>query len=158
MTANVEPEEAEALRDALQEGEASAAVVAERDFSRPVRLSEHDLDGLRRRLSNVMEDVETQFSELLGKKTPVSLTGSSEMSAADLFAEEQDVYAAVRFTAAGQPGWVLWDNVAAIRAVEKVLGSVMVVKNARRLSAIECSVLETFLSTVADACLRAVDV
>ncbi len=158
MTANVEPEEAEALRDALEESAGPRSAVAERDFSRPVRLSAADLEALERRVSAVLGDVEAAFADALGTKCPLELGGLREASAADLFGEDESAFAALRFVAAGQPAWVVWEPVAAVRAVEKVLGSSMEVRDGRRLSSIECGVLQSLLGSVADAVLRALDV
>ena len=69
MTANVEPEEAEALQD-LAEDESRASAVTEavqRDFREPRRFSGAALDGLRRSLENSLPQLEHAFRELLPK-------------------------------------------------------------------------------------------
>jgi len=159
LTANVEPEEAEALREALEESAASATGVVERDFSRPVRLSADDREALGRALEKGLGEAESGISAIVGTLCPLSLVGVSEASATDLFGEdEESAYAVLRFTAQGQPAWIVWDTIAAVRTVERVLGSVAEVKEARRFSGIECTVLESILATLADVVLRAVDV
>jgi len=158
LAANVEPEEAEALREALDASAESRSGAVQRDFSRPVRLSAHDVEALQRRFAAVLEEVEARFSNVLGVKVPIRLSSLREISAADLFAEDESPYAALRFEVRGQPGWVLWDPIPAVSAVEKVLGSRMEVPRARRLSSIECTVLNGFLGAVADVTLRSLEV
>ena len=51
----------------------------------------------------------------------------------------------------GQPAWVLWENLAAVRTIERVLGSATEVKEGRRLTSIESTVLESLLGCIADA-------
>jgi len=159
VSANVEPEEARALREALEESVAPGTGVVGRDFSRPVRLSASDREALGRALENALAEAEAAISAAVGTRCGVTLDAVSEASAADLFGEDEDgAYAAIRFTVQGQPGWIVWETIAAVRTVERVLGSMGEVKQARRFSAIECTVLESLLAGVADVVLRAVNV
>ena len=116
------------------------------------------LDNLSRELMSVVDELEDVLAEALGSRCAVEIASLGETSAAGLFDDAGEVFAAIRFDAGGQLGWVVWDCLAAVRAVERVLGSSAEAKQARRFSSIECGVLASLLAPVADTFLRAAGV
>lgn len=158
MSANVEPEEAEAIRDALDVEGRSEVEVHDRDFRTPRRLSAPALEKVTRAIQSVLTAVEVELSDVLGEKAPLELASVGETTANGLFSESEGPFAAIRFDVAGQPGWVVWETLAALRSVEKVLGSAAAVKESRRFSAVESTVFESLLACAADGVLRALEV
>jgi flagellar motor switch protein FliM len=158
LSSNLEPEEAQAIRELLAEPRTADAEVVERDFRTPRRLSPPSLEGLVRELRSCVGNVGDDLGELIGKACPVEVASVSEASAGGLFSSAGDPLAAIRFDVGGQLGWILWDNVAAVRAVEKVLGSTSRSARERRFSAIELPVLESLLGCFARGIVSALGV
>ncbi|HED67081.1 MAG TPA: FliM/FliN family flagellar motor switch protein [Planctomycetes bacterium] len=157
MTENVEPEEAEAIQAALASTDAAEPAVVERDFSRPVRLSSEELEEVERSIASLVPDIERAMAETIGSVVPLELTSVAESSATDLFGEEETgPLTALRFEVHGQPAWVLWDNVAAVRTVESILGSHADIDEPRRMTPIEEEVLQSLLLPVAHSVLAAI--
>lgn len=148
---NVEPEETQAIMDLMGAEEERPAEIAERDFRRPRRLSGAIREDLARLFQDVVPQLEERLAEALGATHPLELYGVGEASAEEIVAESDDPLVALRFVAGGQPGWIVWENLAAVAAVEKILGSRSDSKE-RRLSRVECRVVEDLLGVVAACC------
>jgi flagellar motor switch protein FliM len=150
VPSNIEPEETQAIMDLMAEGPARPEIVAERDFRRPRRLSSSVREELARVFKEIIPSLEDQLAEVLGSACPVELVGVGEASAEDLVAESDAPLVALRFDAGGQPAWIIWENLAAVTAVEKILGSKAEAAE-RRLSHVECRVVRDLLSRIAVA-------
>jgi len=158
VSTNVEPHEAEAIRDAL-DGGSSAPVgeVLDRDFHNPRRLGPEDFAEFTRQFQLVLPDMETALADLLDSTCPLELGGFGELNSLNLFADAEGPFAAIVFEVLGQPAWVVWDNSAAIRGIETILGSTGEKTESRRLTSVEVGVLESILSVIADGTLRSLN-
>jgi len=155
VATNVEPHEADAIRELLDGDPGKpAGEVLDRDFRNPRRLGPEDFEEFTRQFQLELPDMELQLGDSLESICPIELGSIGEISSRGLFSDAQGPFAAIVFEVLGQPAWVLWENVAAINAVEKILGSAPDSTEARRLSSVEAQVLEGLLSIVADGALR----
>lgn len=147
MAANVEPEEAQALLGDPA-GPSQAEVLA-RDFAVPRRLSARRLKWIERDARERLKRLEQELQSTLREPHSLTLTGLSESSAVDLFAELSQPFAMIRFSVDGQPGWVQWEVAAAIQTIELVLGaSEPQDAEERRLSHVESKVLQQILEPI----------
>lgn len=155
MATNVEPHEAEAIRELL-DGDSGkrAGEVLDRDFRNPRRLGSEDFVEFKRQFHLELPDLEVQLGESLESTCPIELGSIGEINSRDLFSDSEGPFAAIVFEVLGQPAWVVWESVAAINAVEKILGSTPDSTKARLLTNVEVSVLEGLMSIVADTALR----
>lgn len=150
MSVQVEPQEAQAILDAVRpEGSgARGEQVAPRDFTRPLRLSPRQLEDLRERLPRVVGQCEKELARALRTAVSIELSEIAEISADGLFADLVPPFALLRFEAAGQPGWALWELPGALAAVETALGALQPSNAPRPLSAVERRLLEKLLSEI----------
>jgi len=150
VPSNIEPEETQAIMDLMAAESVGSGIVAERDFRRPRRLSGPIREDLARIFKEVVPTLEDQLAETLGTACPVELVHVGEASAERLVTESDTPLVALRFDADGQPAWIVWENLAAVTAVEKILGSKTEAAE-RRLSHVECRVVLDLLSRIAVA-------
>jgi flagellar motor switch protein FliM len=155
------PEEARALADALRgPAPASAAVEVEvRDFHRPRRLSRGDLELLRRPLLETLPELASSLKPLLRRDHPFELEELGEASCEGLFDSLSEPLALLRFDAAGQPGWLVWDALPALAALEIALGQSEAKQDRpRAFTPVEKLVLERLMSAAASITARALEV
>ena len=160
MSENVEPEEAEAIRELVQEeGEREdvSMAVEQRDFRRPRRISGGTLEGFRHRLSMLLPELDKALRLVFKAPLRTEVAELSETSAEGLFDDLQKPFALAGFDVAGQPAWITWDIRAAVRAIELLLGSGGD-PEPRELSSIENRLLSQILSTVVDVVCRSLSV
>ena len=118
MPTNVDPQEVEALTgDAAEQ----AAAFAGRDFAQPLRLGAERLLEIRRRVEAVLFKLTGHVQSELCAPYEVSLEDVREIHADQVRAGLEGSLAAARFGCRGQVGWAVWDNGAAVRAVETLL-------------------------------------
>lgn len=156
MSASIEPEETQAIMDLMGAGQGSRGQVSERDFRRPHRLSVPAREALVRRLQDRIPRLEAHLAAMLGAVHPLELAGLGEASAEDVVEQAALPLAALRFAVGGQPAWILWESVAAVAAVERILGS-KAKPAARRLSHAETRVLNDLLAPMAREAAEALD-
>ena len=145
MSSNVEPRELAALLG----GAASAAREVEPcDFRRPRRLGPAQLADLRARVEAALPRCEQELGALLGSRASLELASSSEIHADAIVASAPEPFTALRFSAGGQPCWLLWESEPAIACIERVLGAAAERRTARALSPVEARVLEGLLAAL----------
>jgi flagellar motor switch protein FliM len=152
---NVEPEEVEALMSLMGREGRPSPEVHERDFKRPRRLSVARLAALERALAECLSDVDATLERATGVRYRPTLSELSETSADGLWDEPERPLALLRFRAGSQVAWIVWENRAAVGAIESLLGSRNTRASARPLSRIEGRVLVEILSGVAERVCRA---
>jgi flagellar motor switch protein FliM len=130
--------------------------VEPRDFARPIRLSPRELDGIEARLAKRLPEVAAGLERALRGKHALRLVEVSEVGCEGLFDALGGPLAALRFEVAGQPGWLVWDLLPALAAVEVALGSgEPEVSAPRSLSSVERKVMQRLLSPVVEATVEA---
>lgn len=121
MPENVSPEEVEAL---LGSDEAASPEVVElRDFRQPRRLSQARQTSIRQSIVRRLPKIEAELSSWLRSEVTAALGGIGEASAFGLFDGQEDPMAILTVEVGGVQGWVVWDNLAAQRAVQAALGA-----------------------------------
>ncbi len=158
VSTNVEPKEAAAIRELLDEDAAERADVVDRDFRNPRRLSSGALADVTRVMAAALGDMETRVAAAANTRWPIELGDVRETSANGLFEDQDGPFAALRFDCGGQIGWIVWESAAAVAGVEAILGGSSADATARPLSTVERAVLQSILAPVADATLRALGV
>ncbi len=151
MTANVEPQEVEALVGLLGQDASKPARVSDRDFDQPLRLGQRALEEIERRTEGVLLAVSRHLASELQQELRVELAALREVHADLVRSRLSEPLAAVRFQAAGQPGWLVWDNEAAVAAVERLLCGDASSEESRPLSELERNILGRVLGGVARA-------
>jgi flagellar motor switch protein FliM len=121
VTENVSPEEVEALVGADET--TSPEAVELRDFRQPRRLSQARQSAIRDSLARRMPQIELELSNWLRSEITASLGGIGEASALGLFDGQEDPMAILTVEVDGTQGWIVWDNLAAQRAVHAALGA-----------------------------------
>ena len=157
MSANVEPEEAEAIRDLVQEeGEREdvAVAVEQRDFHQPRRFSENALRGFQRQLTLLLPELDSSLRSVFKVPVRTEVTEFTEMSAEGLFDGLEKPFAIGGFEINGQPAWITWDIRAVVQLVELLLGSEGE-PEPRSLSTIENRLLADIFGVVVDVVARA---
>ena len=159
MTNNVEPEEAEALRELseTEERTGAPASVEQRDFRRPRRFSGSALDGFRHRLTNSLPELDQALRSLFKVPLRTEVEDLTEVSAEGLFDDLEDPFALAGFNVGGQPAWIRWDVRAAVKHIESLLGSDGE-PEPRKLSSIENGLLTQVFAAVIDIVARSLDV
>lgn len=123
MSANVEPEEVEAVLDGVVDSVHGAAEVAARDFRRPQRFSTTRLAALELELQKPIKALPAALEENCGIKLGLSIASVAEVSAEGLFAGVGDDSTILTFLVAGQPGWMRWEATEAVAVAETMLGA-----------------------------------
>jgi flagellar motor switch protein FliM len=153
---DIGPEEARALADALRLGSAAPATVEVRDFHQPRRLSRTDLELLRRPLIEALPDLSVSLKPLLRRDHAFEIEELGEASCDGLSDGLAEPLALLRFDVAGQPGWLVWEALPALAALEIALGQTEAKSSEpRAFTSIERLVLERLLSSVAFVTARA---
>lgn len=135
--------------------EAARSDVQERDFSCPRRLSRGLSQEILQSIQITLPGISDALTALFDETTKIEITGIREANAEKLIDQVPKPLTAMRFTVGGQPGWITWDNVSAIRALNKVFSIENAEASARRLSRVENRVLEDLLSTVLEPAAKA---
>ncbi len=114
MTNNVSPEEV----DALLGSDDAAAVgrVESRDFTQPRRLSLAQQRTIRTAVNKLIPQLEGTVRSWFQGDYAVGLTDVGETTAHGLFEELQDPIVVRNIEVDGAPGWVVWENAAAVAA------------------------------------------
>lgn len=128
MSANLNAEEVEAL---LSAGTPSAAAEAaphvhdirQRDFGQLKRLDGVELAEAQRKLESCLPAIEVELAAALRQSVELGFASASETNAERLFEGESGPAALLRFRCQGHPGWIRWELVSAITALERVLGA-----------------------------------
>lgn len=154
MSSKVEPREVAALLGEAGAPSPPPPSVEPCDFRRPRRLSPAQRDELRAALVARVPAVEGELAEALGTRPTLELVGLSEAHADTLFDGVPEPLLALRFRTNGQPGWLLWESLAALQCVERILGGSVATKAARRLSPVEAGVLQGLLEALARPLLK----
>lgn len=149
MSSNVEPEEAQAILSMMEGKSHAEATISERDFRKPCRLSQPELEEVEGRAVESIGDLGTFFSDTLGSPCRVDLVGVGESNAEGLFSELGEHFALLRFQCRGAIGWLAWDNRAAVAALERIFGTAANEPEARRLSRLENQILGNLLANFA---------
>lgn len=160
MSANVEPEEAEAIHDLARDetgapaGAKVAAEVVQRDFRRPRRFSGDSIARFRQRLLALAAELEAGLGGLFETRVRVEFDDVGEVTANGLFDTLDPPHALAELSVGGQPGWIQWDILGAVEAIERLLGSEGA-PEARPLSTIENRFLHAAFSATVDVVTRA---
>jgi flagellar motor switch protein FliM len=101
---------------------AGVEAVAPRDFKRPRRLSKARVQELATRVRQVLPSLGQSLESSLGTSFSIDLASVSEADAAPLFESLSEPFTIARFRCNGQPGWIVWEPLAALAAVECILG------------------------------------
>ncbi len=157
MATNVEPEEAAALRGPREARADAAQEVVQRDFRKPRRFSGSALDDFRHRIEQAIPEIAEALRALFKVPLRISVEDVCEVGAEGLFDDMQKPFALGAFEVASQPGWIRWDPLAAVQAIEMLLGSGGA-SRARELSDIEGLFLRQVFATAVDHVTRALGV
>jgi len=123
MSAQLDPEEVQAIADAMAEDVGVAAPpVNERDFRIPRRLSLEVVKRLGDTLRNLVPALKRQFQALVPVTIELEPLGVREITARGLFEDLELPFIVGRFTTRGAPGWVVWEPAQAIGCVQSALG------------------------------------
>jgi len=153
VSANVEPEEAEAIRELVSRaGERLArGAVEARDFTHPRRLAETRLRELSRRIAARLPEAARAMSAVLRASHALQLGSVGEFDASELLEGAASPAFVWCFRCGDEPGWLVWETMAALRAAETILSGRAESEAERRLSPSECQVLDALLRVVAGA-------
>lgn len=124
MSAQLDPEEVQAIADAMGEDASvkAPAPVSERDFSIPRRLSLEVIKRISETLRNLEPSLKRAYQSIVPASIEIEPVGVREITARKLFDNLQQPFLVARFTHAGAPGWIVWEPAQAIAAVQSALG------------------------------------
>ncbi len=150
MSADLEPEEVQAILESSETDPRGGSELELRDFSRPRRLGAQRLEALVRDLRAGGLDLARRLKAVLPTAGDVELLEVHEVAADGLLGDLEEPCCLVEFDVAGQPGWIVWQVEAAIRAIEVVLGTAEAPDEVelRRLSRVELGVAERLLGAL----------
>jgi flagellar motor switch protein FliM len=154
MSANVEPEELEAIRGVVEQistqvfpGRNASAQVEKRNFDEPRRLSAEVLKLLGRRIAATLPATSQALASTLRKNHKLTLAAVSEVNASRLFDGRKSPFLVWCFRLGGQPAWLVWDPRAATHLLSTILsGAHDEEEEPRRFSPSERRVLGSFLT------------
>jgi len=159
MPAQLDPEEVQAIADAMAVGggEKAPQEVAERDFRIPRRLSLEVVKKLEGTLRNSIPSITRSLQGVVPAELGLDLIAVREITAAGLFENPAPPFVIARFLADKAPGWMVWDPAQALACVQAALGMPDAggsnVDASRELSFVErrlmARILETLLNPVA---------
>lgn len=159
MPAELDPEEVQAIADAMAVGggEKAPREVAERDFRIPRRLSLEVVKKLEGTLRNSVPSLTRSLQGVVPAELELELGSVHEITAAGLFENPAAPFVIAHFTSGKAPGWMVWDPAQAICCVQAALGMPDVdgseVDATRELSFVErrlmARILETLLQPIA---------
>ena len=153
MSANVEPEELEAIQDVVEQIESvmGPRPVERRDFNDPRRLSSEELRQLGRQLAETLPGAAQALALTLRKNHKLTLVSLSEVNAGRLFTQLESPYLVWCFEFGQQPAWLIWDPQAAARVLGTVLcGDYEEEQSTRAFCSSERRVLVSLLSSLVD--------
>ncbi len=150
VNAALKPEELEAVLAAVTPKPAApSGSVAPRDFARPLRLSQEQREVLRECLTRALPNLERELSSVLRARAKVGLSDVDEIDAEQAVEQLRIPLAAAPFAVADQPCWIVWDNAAAVTAMELALGAPEVkASEPRKLTSVESMLFKRVAQTV----------
>ena len=119
---DVDPEEAEAVREAVSAGSEAQAEVQQRDFRRPLRLSRGVRAEIQRAVDRALADAGERVTLCLTRPASLELASLAEGNADELFGEAAELLSVLRFRLGGQTAWLAWEPANALAAVDSLLG------------------------------------
>jgi flagellar motor switch protein FliM len=102
-----------------------------------------------------VRELERRLGALVRQPCTVAIEDVAEVDADSAFAALVPPLAALRFDARGRPGWVLWNNTAALAMLELALGATTPTAQARELTSVERMLLVRVVSIVLGDCAKA---
>lgn len=156
MSQGVEPEEIQAIVEAVQPKVDRQVAVALRDFDEPRRISAAQRARLERTLDRVLPGLGTDLQGLLRSPRKLTLGSITEVDSRGLFADRPAPFVIACFRCHGQPGWVAWESTAAAACSEIILSGVEPEgeADARRLTPAEARLVEDLLAHILGAVLE----
>jgi flagellar motor switch protein FliM len=158
VTSNVEPEEAQAILSMMDGKSRADAEISQRDFRKPCRLNQPQLEEIKGRVLDTVTDLGTFLSDTLSSPCRVDLVGVGEANAEGLFDKIGEHFTMLRFRSRGEFGWLTWDNRAAVTALERIFGTSPKAPEARRLTRLENQVLGNLLANFAGVATEPLEV
>lgn len=124
MSAQLDPEEVQAIADAMAEdvGAKAPAPVSERDFRIPRRLSLEIIKRVSETLRNLVPSLKRSFQGIVPATVEIEPVAVREITARGLWDGLEAPFIVARFSNAGAPGWVVWEPRQAIGCVQAALG------------------------------------
>ena len=122
MTSQLDPEEVQAIADAMSEPQQAAPQVAERDFRIPRRLSLEVVRKLEEALRNSIPSLQRSLQAVVPTEIVLEPTSVREITARGLFDNVPEPFVIARYVTGRAPGWAVWEPEAAIAAVQAALG------------------------------------
>lgn len=158
MSSQLEPEEVQAIADAMAAPTAVAPEVAERDFRIPRRLSLEVVRKLEEALRNSVPSFQRSLQSVVPTEITLEPTSVREITARGLFAKVPESFVIARYLTDRAPGWAVWEPEAAIACVQAALGMPVSDEDeidvSRELSFIErrmmARILDALLRPIAD--------
>lgn len=148
-TNQVTDAEVEAILDLVRPTAEEMLEVIPRDFKAPRRLSQPQLDSLGRRVEKVLPDVSTHLSTWLRSPHRANLSSVVEAHSGVLIDGFVEPLRILSFDVGTQLGFVVWDTVSMVAAIETALGASNVTSvTSRALSVVEERVLSELLVRV----------
>lgn len=169
MSESIEPEEVQAILDAVDTGGSVVpAEVQPRNFRQPRRLSRERLQYLASLVNASLQGVCRDIASPLRHFHKLTLASVSEVNVLGLFQGYEPPFLVDVLECGGHVTWILWDSAAATASVETVLSGPPVevvpeegeegeaapevqlpaIPEARRLSQSECRVIEALLNKI----------
>ena len=149
MNANVEPEEVDAIMGMMGRGKTVSSEVNQRDFKKPMRLSQSQVEELESALLECITPLGEFLTETIGRPCRVELDKIHEANAEGLFDKPDEHLAMLRFRSGGHPAWVVWDIRSALCTLECIFGASSGMPEARHLTRMEGQVLGNILASFA---------
>jgi len=124
MSAQLDPEEVQAIADAMAVGLGKKAPleVAERDFRVPRRLSLEVVKKLEGTLRNLVPSIKRTVQGVVPVEMELEPICVREIAARGLFEDQPEPFIIARFMNRRAPGWVVWEPTQAITCVQAALG------------------------------------
>lgn len=149
MSAQVSPEEVQAILDSVHERPRAPAEVVSRDFRQPKRLSPAQLESLRRTIQEAEPDIESSLRIWLRSPHKVDVVDVNEIHSLELLKSFAPPLCVLCFECAGQPSWAVWDVSTCVSATEIALGATQVTEpSPRQLTGVEQGILKNILGRI----------
>ena len=156
MSEGVEPEEIQAIVEAVQPDASGEVAVTLRDFDEPRRISRAQLARLERSIDGVLPALGTSLQGLLRSPRKLTLGSITEVDSRGLCDGRAAPFAIASFRCDGQLGWIAWENTAAAACSEVILSGVEPEdeQEPRQLTPAEARLVEGLLSRIVGAVLE----
>ena len=157
MSSNVEPEEAQAIREMVnpQGQPPQEKPVARRNFAEPRRLSGDALKALAKKITAALPSASNELITPLRKLHKLTFGSVAEINASRLFQGMPSPFLIWCYQCNEQLGWLIWDAAAGRRLIETILcGKYDESSPGRRFSPAECRVLEKIFLVLVGAIAR----